>query len=172
MKNLIIILVSLVCFSSCRTKKITQKFEHYQRQIDSLRQISHIKQIDTVVDIRYDVIVDQIENEVEVPIDCDSLGIISEFKFRSGSGPINAEVEIKENTLKINLKVDSIINYYRDFYHSKYKKDSVQLFKSSQIKEATHNESEKIIVRGWKWCFIFLGIIGIIIVVLTYKKKI
>ncbi len=164
MKNILLFLVLIICFNSCRsTKKSTHIVKEFQTKLDSLQKIKNKVQIDTIKIIEQEVIVDQVENNVMFQVDCDSLGKVKNLNFRSKSGPVDAEVSIENNQLQIKIKIDSITSHYEKEYRSKFVKDSIALVRKleTQSSRSESNDTEITKYRIPWWVYVILALLAL-----------
>lgn len=139
MKKLILLI--LILSFGCKSKQITNNtLQEYKQRIDSLERIKSRVKTDTFTKFKDRIITNQVQTLVEVPIECDSLGIIKNLKLSTGSGAARATVEIKNNQLSVTTKIDSMIVELEKVYRSKYISDSTKLhtkllrdFESKQV---------------------------------------
>jgi DNA-directed RNA polymerase subunit N (RpoN/RPB10) len=172
MKKITILIICIVCLSCGSKKKITNTLNEYESRIDSLERVKNLIVIDTFTVFKDRLIVDKIETEIEIPVECDSLGIIKNLRFSAGSGAWRTIVSIKNNKLFIETAVDSIVQVYEKEYRYKYKKDSISLVAKikEELKYVEVNET-KTTKKGLPWWLIIIIIGGSIFIYIRSRLK-
>lgn len=164
MKKLIVLAI-VVLAASCGTKRssvTSSQLTELQKRFDSLVAVkSRIEKVTDTVEIQT-VIVDEVETEVEVPIDCDSLGNVRNVDFSSSTGSASFKAMIRDNSLKLMFKQDSLESVLKKRYRDKYVADSTALYQ--QIKDELSTDSSfeqaiKITRRDWKIIIILILVI-------------
>jgi len=168
------LLLLLVFLTSCTTikKSTTSKITDLRSRVDSLTQLKQKIRVDSVMIYRDRVIVDEIETEIMVPIDVDTLGIIRNFNFNASTGAGSATISIRNNKLFIKIKMDSVVQHFEKQYRSKYEKDSISLVKSirESIQKSTATDSDVVKIKK-PWVIYAAGIVIILAVLYFFFVK-
>lgn len=164
------ILITWLGCSSIKSKRINN--EYYSSKIDSLIKLKNTVKIDSFVIYKDRTIIDVIETEVEVPIECDSLGNVQDFSYSTKTSKSYFKTTIKNNKLKFSLKLDSIVKSIESKYYSQYKKDSVFLEKKylEKLKEKKSVEidrKENPIIKNLK----IIGVILFLLLLIYFLLK-
>ncbi|TXK78677.1 hypothetical protein [Mesonia sp. K4-1] len=143
MRNIIVIkiLILSICFSSCRSKKISTEVKETVK-IDTVYQEKRV----------FDTIIITKEKEITKPVyfetimDCDD-----EQSGKVGTGNNYTQYHIQDGKIYLKTNLDSISNSYESYYRTKFVNDSINLKKLFRSKESKETEIVKYVYPWWIW---------------------
>lgn len=170
------IIIILILITSCTvTKDKTYTKNQVSKIIDSVKTKSFAIKIDTFTHYKDRLITKSFQSTIRIPIDCDTVGNISNVNYNVKSGNNKANVQIKDNFLDLDINFDSISNVYEDKYRSKYKKDSLVLVQKIKESLSINENSKTTKVKSGLFTHLFCVIIFVLLlfcifIIFKYKK--
>lgn len=162
MRNIIVIkiLILSICFSSCRSKKISTEVKETVK-IDTVYQEKRL--IDTIIITK--------EKEITKPVYFETIVDCSEDQSgKVGSGGNYTSYVIKDGQMYLKTNIDSVSSYWQSHYRSKQIKDSISA-KNYFQRQLDKVESEKVYVYPWWLYAIVVGAILSIIINIYQRFK-
>jgi len=101
-----LLIICLLLLTSCGSKKV-------------INQTKEVIKNDTIVVTKDRIITKAIRDSIIIESPCDSLGILKPFKQRLRTAQGNITVESKNNEIRAEINLDSIVNSIQKEYKSK-----------------------------------------------------
>lgn len=137
--------------TSCRSKKeiTNHKTTSQSEKLNSFHKEAEVVFQDRVVEKTKPVMTNII---IERP--CDSLGNLLPVNYSAGSGGNTAKVYSKDGQLHIEMKIDSISNYWKEYYHTEFVQDTTA-YRSNYVNDQVSTSKVRKTVWPW-WLWVLL----------------